>query len=196
MLSCGNYELGGNGAICRNVFLTGVVFIIFSGSGHWLVGLHSKVGTNFLKPYNFTSISKEIFILKKKILADHAYKDVFIKWVEENVIGVDVEISSALPTAKGFVHLKWRWVTERTFETFNFFRRLAKDYEKTTESLESWIILQNCQIILNRLENIWNLIFKHALKGICIQQIFPRDLWREFHIKKGYRLKKNSLSIN
>ncbi len=65
----------------------------------------------------------------KKILADHAYKDVFIKWVEENVIGVDVEISSALPTAKGFVPLKWRWVTERTFGTFNFFRRLAKDYE-------------------------------------------------------------------
>ena len=88
----------------------------------------------------------------KKILADHAYKDVFIKWVEENVMGIDVAISSAPPTAKGFVPLKWRWVTERTFGTFNFFRRLAKDYEKTTESQEAWILLQNCQIILNRLE--------------------------------------------
>ena len=90
----------------------------------------------------------------KKILADHAYKDVFIKWIEENVIGVDVETSSAPPTAKGFVFLKWRWVTERTFGTFNFFRRLAKNYEKTTESQKSWVLLQNCQIILNRLENI------------------------------------------
>ncbi len=87
----------------------------------------------------------------EKILADHAYKTTFMKWVEENIIGLQVEISSAPPSSKGFVPLKWRWVTERTFGIFNFFRRLDKDYEKTTESQESWILWQNCQMILNRM---------------------------------------------
>ena len=85
----------------------------------------------------------------EKILADHSYKLTFMKWVEENIAGLAVEISSAPPSAKGFVPLKWRWVTERTFGIFNFFRRLDKDHEKTTESQESWVLWQNCQVILN-----------------------------------------------
>lgn len=87
----------------------------------------------------------------EKILADHAYKKTFMKWVEENIAGLEVEISSAPPSSNGFVPLKWRWVTERTFGIFNFFRRLDKDYEKTTESQESWVLWQNCQMILNRI---------------------------------------------
>ena len=39
-----------------------------------------------------------------------------------------------------------------------FFRRNAKDYEKTTNSAEAWILPTDCQIILNR-----NIIFKHFL---------------------------------
>jgi transposase len=87
----------------------------------------------------------------KKILADAAYKKVFMEWVYENLLGVEVEISSRPPTAQGFVPIKWRWVSERTFGTFNFFRRLDKDHEKTTESAEAWVLWQNCQIIINRL---------------------------------------------
>ncbi|TVZ26653.1 transposase [Gillisia sp. Hel_I_86] len=88
----------------------------------------------------------------EKILADHAYKKVFMEWVERTVIGLEVEISSCPPSSKGFVPVKWRWVTERTFGIFNFFRRLDKDYEKTPESQEYWVLWQNCQIILNRIE--------------------------------------------
>lgn len=87
----------------------------------------------------------------KKILADAAYEKVFMQWVEENLLGVDFEISSKPPTSQEFVPVKWRWVGERTFGTFNFFRRLDKDHEKTIESSEAWILWQNCQIILNRL---------------------------------------------
>lgn len=87
----------------------------------------------------------------KKILADAAYKKTFMDWVGDNLLGVELEISSRPPTQKGFVPIRWRWVTERTFGTFNFFRRLDKDYEKTTKSAEAWILWQNCQIILNRL---------------------------------------------
>jgi len=54
----------------------------------------------------------------EKILADHAYKTTFIKCVEENIAGLEVAISSAPPYSKGFVPLKWRWISERTFWDF------------------------------------------------------------------------------
>lgn len=88
----------------------------------------------------------------KKILADEAYKIRFMNWVSENLLGVDLELSSKPPGTDGFVPVKWRWVSERAFGSFNFFRRLDKDHEKTTESSEAWVLWQNCQIILNRLD--------------------------------------------
>ena len=86
----------------------------------------------------------------QKILADRAYKQVFTDWVYENMLGVEVEISSPPPSLQGFVPVKWRWIGERTFGTLNFFRRLDKDHEKTTDSSEAWMLWQNCQLILNR----------------------------------------------
>ena len=86
----------------------------------------------------------------KKVLVDQAYKIAFIEWVESNIMGLEVEIASKPPSAKGFVPVKWRWVNERSFGWFNFFRRLSKDYEKTTNSAEPWILWANCQILLNR----------------------------------------------
>lgn len=89
----------------------------------------------------------------KKILVDDAYKKVFMPWVENNVLGLEVELASKPPTSKGFVPVKWRWVNERTFGWYNFFRRLSKDYEKTTKSAEAWILLANIKILLNRFPN-------------------------------------------
>ncbi|MEM8523272.1 MAG: IS5 family transposase, partial [Bacteroidota bacterium] len=74
----------------------------------------------------------------EKILADAAYKKQFKDWVLTNMLGVDLEISSAPPSSKGFVPIKWRWVVEQTFGRFNFYRRLDKDHEKTTQSSEAW----------------------------------------------------------
>ncbi len=87
----------------------------------------------------------------QKILADAAYEKVFLNWVTENLLGVEVEITAKPPDAEGFVPVKWRWVAERTFGLFNFFRRLDKDHEKTTQSAEAWVLWQNCQLILNRI---------------------------------------------
>ncbi|MFN7115469.1 MAG: IS5 family transposase [Saprospiraceae bacterium] len=88
----------------------------------------------------------------RKILVDQAYKIAFVDWVEHNIASLDVELASKPPSAKGFVPVKWRWVNERTFGWLNFFRRHAKDYEKTVQSSEAWILWANCQIILNRLD--------------------------------------------
>ncbi|MEK6479416.1 IS5 family transposase [Catalinimonas sp. 4WD22] len=87
----------------------------------------------------------------KKILADAAYEKNFLAWVQANMLSVELEISSRPPSQEGFVPVKWRWVTERCFGSFNFFRRLDKDHEKTTRSAEAWVLWQNCQMIINRL---------------------------------------------
>ncbi|WP_192821293.1 IS5 family transposase [Rufibacter sp. LB8] len=87
----------------------------------------------------------------EKILADAAYQKGFMAWVEESLLGVELEVSSKPPGTEGFAPVRWRWVTERAFGMFSFFSRLDKDHEKTTESAESWVLWQNCQVILNRL---------------------------------------------
>jgi len=87
----------------------------------------------------------------EKILADAAYEKVFLDWVREKLLGVELEISSRPPGSEGFVPVRWRWVSERAFGLFNFSRRLDKDHEKTTKSAEPWVLWQNCQLILNRM---------------------------------------------
>ena len=87
----------------------------------------------------------------KKILADAAYEKVFMEWVTENLLGVDLEITANPPQTQGFVPVRWRWVSERAFGLFNFFRRLDKDHEKTTQSAQAWVLWHNCQLILNRI---------------------------------------------
>lgn len=87
----------------------------------------------------------------QKVLVDGAYQGRFIKWVEQHTKAV-VEFASRPPTTQGFVPVKWRWVVERTFAWFNFFRRLDKDRERTVESSEAWILLANSSLILNRIK--------------------------------------------
>jgi putative transposase len=87
----------------------------------------------------------------KKILVDGGYKEQFFKKADE--LGIEAEVSSRPETAKGFVPLKWRWVSERTFAWFNSYRRLDKEREKTVQSSETMILLANSYTILSRMEN-------------------------------------------
>jgi transposase len=70
-----------------------------------------------------------------------------LAYVDQGYTGPDAEIAAAdegielevvtLPDAKrGFVLLPRRWVVERSFGWAARFRRLAKDYERLTETLE------------------------------------------------------------
>jgi putative transposase len=88
----------------------------------------------------------------KKVFADMAYKVDLEDWLEQMYTSIELEIASRPPSSKGFVPVKIRWVTEQTFGTFNFQRRLDKDHEKTTNSAEAWIYWANCRRILNRLK--------------------------------------------
>ena len=88
----------------------------------------------------------------KAVFADMAYKVDLGDWLDRVCMGIRLEISSRPPSAKGFVPVKIRWVTEQTFGVFNFYRRLDKDHEKTADSAESWVYWANCQRIINRLQ--------------------------------------------
>jgi len=52
-----------------------------------------------------------------------------------------IQIVKRSDTAKGFEVLPRRWVVERTFAWLGKCRRLAKDWEKTIESAEAWILI-------------------------------------------------------
>jgi transposase len=52
---------------------------------------------------------------------------------------------------KGFVVLPQRWVVERTFGWLNLARRLAKDFERSTESARTWLQFALTAILLRRI---------------------------------------------
>lgn len=85
----------------------------------------------------------------KKVLGDDAYRGVFADKVLEK--GFVFERASRPESVKGFVPIAKRWVVERTIAWTNFFRRIVKDYEYTTLSSETWIILANLNMILHRI---------------------------------------------
>ena len=97
----------------------------------------------------FEKIKDKLFRLQK-LLVDAGYKGTFVEQAKKQ-LQVSVEISSRPPTEKGFVPIAKRWVSERTFGWFNFFRRLSKDYEHSTKCAESMLLLANCAIVINRI---------------------------------------------
>jgi putative transposase len=116
----------------------------------WGVVVHAANGSDSIYGGVVVLEIKSVLQRVKKVLVDRGYEGEFFE-VTEGAIGVIPEVSSKPPTARGFVPVKWRWVSERTFGWFNFFRRLSKDYEKTVQSSESWMFWANCQMILAKL---------------------------------------------
>lgn len=52
-----------------------------------------------------------------------------------------------------FKVVQWRWIVERTFGWLNCYRRLSKDYERTTHSSETWVKISMINIMIHRLES-------------------------------------------
>ena len=51
-----------------------------------------------------------------------------------------------------FQIVKWRWIVERTFGWFNWYRRLSKDYEYYEASSEAWIKMASINAMVHRLQ--------------------------------------------
>jgi transposase len=62
-----------------------------------------------------------------------------------------IEIVKRCDRATGFSVLPRRWVVERTFAWLNRNRRLAKDFEATLGSSQTWIYLASVQLLARRL---------------------------------------------
>ena len=62
-----------------------------------------------------------------------------------------LEIVKRSDTAKGFEVLPRRWVVERTFAWLGLCRRLAKDWEKSIESAEAWLLIAHIRLLIRRL---------------------------------------------
>lgn len=95
---------------------------------------------------------KELLPRLKKIMGDKSYRKTFGNAVEE--LGIDFEVPSREEGTKGFVVEAKRWIVERSFAWLNYFRRCVVDYEHTTRSAESFIILANISMV------IWRIDFK------------------------------------
>ena len=76
----------------------------------------------------------------KLIWADGGYAGQLIDWVKQ-VCGWALEIVKRGDAARGFVVLPKRWIVERTFAWFGWYRRLSKDYEEQTPNSEAMILV-------------------------------------------------------
>jgi transposase len=65
--------------------------------------------------------------------------------------GIQLEVVKLPKAKKGFVLLPRRWVVERTFGWLGRFRRLARDYERLTETLAGWHWLAFLTLLLPRI---------------------------------------------
>ena len=65
--------------------------------------------------------------------------------------GIQLDVVKHTEAKKGFVLLPRRWVVERSLGWLGRFRRLARDYERLTETLASWHWLAFLTLLLPRL---------------------------------------------
>lgn len=85
-----------------------------------------------------------------KIFADGGYRGELVENVKK-FFGWEMEITLRSDTAVGFEVLPMRWVVERSFSWFENFRRLAKDYEYSTQMSEAMIYMAFISIMLHRI---------------------------------------------
>jgi len=100
----------------------------------------------------FSELAKkpELLTRLEKIIADGGYRGELVDWVFQNLNTV-LEIVLKLGDQKGFQVLPKRWVVERTFAWISRNRRLARDYERLTQSSESFIYVAMIRLGLRRL---------------------------------------------
>jgi transposase len=70
---------------------------------------------------------------------------------EAGAAGIRLEVVKHTEAKKGFVLLPRRWVVERSFAWLGRFRRLARDYERLTQTLAGWHWLAFLTVLLPRL---------------------------------------------
>jgi transposase len=86
----------------------------------------------------------------RRLFADSAYAGAELRTALAPLGGWTLVIAKKAQ-AKGFVLLPRRWVVERTLAWLNRNRRLAKDFEATIASAETWLWIASVKLMLRRL---------------------------------------------
>jgi putative transposase len=91
----------------------------------------------------------------KKVWADASYRGPLGQWLRELRHGrghrrLQLEIVAKTKTSQ-FVVLPKRWIVERTFAWLGRSRRLSKDYEALSETVETWIYIAMIDLMVARL---------------------------------------------
>jgi transposase len=87
----------------------------------------------------------------RHIFADGGYGGAKLKTALASLGRWTVEIVKRSDVTKGFKLLPRRWVVERTIAWLNRNRRLAKDFEVTIESAETWLMIASVKLLSRRL---------------------------------------------
>lgn len=90
----------------------------------------------------------------RHVFADGGYTGDKLKTALAAIGEWTVEIIKRSDTAQGFVVLPKRWVVERTFAWLGRNRRLAKDFERGTDTATAWIFAASVKLITRRLARI------------------------------------------
>jgi transposase len=85
------------------------------------------------------------------IFADGSYAGDKLKGALSRLGRWTLAIVKRAANAEGFQVLPRRWVVERTLAWLNRNRRLAKDFEASVASAESWIMMASVKLLLRRM---------------------------------------------
>ena len=83
------------------------------------------------------------------VWGDGGYAGKLVSWTEA-FFGWTLEITKR-SDARKFTVIPKRWIVERTFGWWTFYRRLAKDYEHSPQTAETIIIITMITIMAKRL---------------------------------------------
>ena len=87
----------------------------------------------------------------RHVFADGGYAGPKLRAALEGHGEWTIDIIKRSDTAKGFEVLPRRWVVERTFAWLGRCRRLAKDWEASTESSTAWAFISSIRLMTRRL---------------------------------------------
>ena len=106
-------------------------------------------------PFVLNSICKSHPWLRH-IFADGGYAGPQLKKALSKMGCWTMEIVKRSDKAKGFEVVPRRWVVERTFAWLGRCRRLAKDWEQSILSAESWLLIAHIKLVARRIARHWN----------------------------------------
>jgi transposase len=89
----------------------------------------------------------------RHVFADRVYRGEQLRTAIADCGPWTIHIVERPPGVKGFQLLPRRWVVERSFAWLGRSRRLAKDFEATTQSAVTWLHLANLRLLSRRLAN-------------------------------------------